>query len=98
MASVNYLNPTNMQISASNMKSPQFHMAPVVPPDRYYKPILYSHAKATHDFNIINRDINKGIKQSKNLREKKTPLSVKIIVGLTAAFATVFTLAKYIRR
>ena len=70
----------------------------IVPPDEHYKPVLYSDIKATAQFNNINRDIYQGVKTSKNLNEKKTPLSVKIIFGIGAVIAAIPIAKKLIKR
>ena len=70
----------------------------IVPPDEHYKPVLYSDIKATAQFNNINRDIYQGVKTSKNLNEKKTPLSVKIILGIGAVLAAIPITKKLIKR
>ena len=70
----------------------------IVPPDEHYKPVLYSDIKATAQFNNINRDIYQGVKTSKNLNEKKTPLSVKIILGIGAVIAAIPITKKLIKR
>ena len=64
----------------SNMKNPPLHVGVVVPPDDHYRPVLYSDSMASYNFNRINKDIYQGVKSSKNLNEKKTPLPVKIIL------------------
>ncbi len=70
----------------------------IVPPDDHYKPVLYSDIRATAQFNNINEDIYQGVKASKNLKEKKTPLSVKIILGIGAIIASIPLAKKLLRR
>ena len=70
----------------------------IVPPDDHYKPVLYSDVKATNEFNNLNRDIYQGVKRSKNINKKKTPLSVKILAGIAAICAGIYGIAKLIKR
>ena len=86
----------NNNINA-HMNNKPFVVGVIVPPDDHYKPVLYSDAKATMQFNNINKDIYQGVKTSKNLKEKKTPLSVKIILGIAAIIAAVPLVKKLIR-
>lgn len=81
----------------SNMKNPPLKVGIIVPPDDHFKPVLYSDVKASRDFVILNHDIYQKAKASKNLNEKKTPLSVKIIFG-TAAILTSIPLIKKLFR
>lgn len=76
-----------------HMKNTGFNVGVVVPPDKFYKPVLYSDAKATRDFNQINRDIYEGQKKAKKLNEKKTPKSVFVFLGL-ASLALAFPFLK----
>ncbi len=90
MESVNCVN--------SNMKNQPLNMGVIVPPDDHYRPILYSDVKATQEFCRLNQDIYQGVKRSKNIKEKKTPLSVKIIFGIIAAAASIPLIKKVFRR
>ena len=83
---------------AVNMNNNSLNVGVIVPPDRHYKPILYSDAKASADFNVINRDIYKGIKRSESLKNRKTPLSIKILAGVGAVCAGIFSISKLIKR
>ena len=82
----------------SHMKNQKLNVGVVVPPDDHYKPILYSDIKATASFNRLNQDIYDGVKKSKDPRKKKTPLSVKILLGIGAIAAAIFGISKLIRR
>lgn len=76
-----------------HMKNTGFNVGVVIPPDRFYKPVLYSDAKATRDFQMINKDIYEGQKKAKKLNEKKTPKSVFVFLGL-ASLAMAFPFLK----
>lgn len=82
----------------AHMKNAPLNVGVIVPPDAHYKPVLYSEVKATAEFNQLNRDIYDGVKRSKNINEKKTPLSIKILAGIGATIATIFAVNKYLRR
>lgn len=82
----------------SHMKNQKLDVGVIVPPDDHYKPILYSDIKATASFNRLNQDIYQGVKKSKKINEKKTPLLVKIVLGLGACAAAIWGIAKLIRR
>lgn len=76
-----------------HMKNKGFNVGIVTPPDKFYKPVLYSDAKATHDFQMLNKDIYEGQKRAKKLNEKKTPKSVFIFLG-AASLAIAFPFLK----
>ncbi len=76
-----------------HMKNTGFNVGVIVPPDKFYKPVLYSDAKATRDFQMINKDIYEGKKKAKKLNEKKTPTSVFVFLGL-ASLAIAFPFLK----
>ena len=82
----------------SHMKNQKVNVGVVVPPDDHYKPVLYSDAKASAAFNNLNRDIYQGVKKSKDPREKKTPLLIKIMFGIGAIAAAIWGISKLIRR
>lgn len=73
-----------MESVNQHMKNTNFHVGVVVPPDKFCKPVLYSDAKASRDFQMLNKDIYEGKKKAKNLNEKKTPISVFIFLGLAS--------------
>jgi len=77
----------------SHMQNQPLNVGVIVPPDAHYKPVLYSDAQATTQFNYLNRDIYQGVKKSKNINEKKTPLMVKILLAI-GAVALSFPLVK----
>ena len=101
MESVNGLNnsinaPKN-DVNA-HMKNAPLNVGVIIPPDAHYKPVLYSDVKATAQFNQLNQDIYAGVKRSKNINEKKTPLSIKIIAGIGAIIASIFAFNKFFRK
>lgn len=81
----------------SYMKNPPLQVGIIVPPDDHFKPVLYSDIKASYDFNRLNHDIYQGVKSSKNINEKKTPLSVKILLAIGAIAASIPLLKKLFR-
>ena len=109
VSAVSTVNPTNntntvktantvIYSDNNHMKNPEFNVGVIVPPDEHYKPVLYSDAKATNSFVRLNRDIYQGVKNSEDIREKKTPLSIKILLGVAALAAAIFGISKLIRR
>jgi len=76
------------------MKNPPLNMGVIIPPDAHYKPILYSDIKATAQFNQLNRDIYTSAQKSKNIRERKTPLSIKILAGIAAITGAIIIFKK----
>jgi hypothetical protein len=76
-----------------HMKNTGFNVGVVVPPDKFYKPVLYSDAKASRDFQQMNKDIYEGRKKAKKLNEKKTPTSVFVFLGI-ASLALAFPYVK----
>lgn len=87
-----------MESVNQHMKNTGFNVGVVVPPNRFYKPVLYSDAKATSNFQIINRDIYDGVKKAKTLNKKKTPKSVFVFLGLASVAIAFPFLKKLIRR
>lgn len=75
-----------MEVSVNqNMKNPPLNVGVIVPPDEHYKPVLYSHNKATQDFKKINQDVYQSRKKAKRLDERKTPKSVLWTLGIAVA-------------
>jgi hypothetical protein len=81
----------------SNMKNPDFTVGVIVPPNKFYKPVLYSDAVASRDFYMLNKDIYEGKKKAKNLNEKKTPTSVFIALGIMATVLSIPFIKKLIK-
>ena len=68
----------------------------LIPPDSLVKPVLYSHIKATQEFNALDRDVYQAIKRSKPYNEKRTPKSV--FWGLGAAVIAALLLLKKLKK
>lgn len=80
-----------------HMKNTGFRVGVQAPPAKLYKPVLYSDAQASSDFNRVNQDIYEGTKKARDISEKKTPTSVFVflgLAGLTIAFPFVKNLIK----
>ena len=82
----------------AHMKNQPLNLGVIVPPDDHYRPVLYSDVRASYDFYNINKDIYQRVKHSKNLNEKQTPLSVKILASIVALGAGIFGITKLIKR
>ena len=65
-----------------NMKNPPLNVGVINPPDRYYKPVLYSHIQAERELGGINHDVYVSMKNSESITKKKTPKSVFVALGL----------------
>ncbi len=76
-----------------NMNNAPLNLGVITPPDSHYKPVLYSHAQASKDFNKLNNDIYVSIKNSESIKKRKTPKSVFVTLGL-GALAVCFPLVK----
>ena len=87
----------NNNINAHMNNSP-YVVGVITPPDNHYKPVLYSDAHATAQFNNLNRDIYQGVKSSKNINEKKTPLSIKILAGIGLICAGIYGILKLFKK
>ena len=66
----------------SNMKNSALNVGILTPPDRYNKPVLYSHVQASNDFNRLNQDIYTSMKNSESIEKRKTPKSVFVALGI----------------
>ncbi len=66
----------------NNMKNPPLNVGILTPPDRYNKPVLYSHVQASNDFNRLNHDIYTSMKNSETIEKRKTPKSVFVAIGI----------------
>lgn len=76
-----------------HMKNPPLNVGVIIPPDSHYTPVLYSHTKASRDFNQLDHDIYQSVQKSERVDRKKTPKSVFVTLGL-AALASGFALVK----
>lgn len=77
----------NNSVPNPQMKAPELRVGVITPPDKFYKPVLYSDAEASQKFNQLNRDVYSMQKQISFEETKKTPKSVFWILG--AAVLTV---------
>lgn len=79
------------------MKNPSLNVGIIVPPNDHYKPVLYSHVQASRDFQVLNHDLYVSMKNSEDIRKKKTPTSVFVALGL-GALALCYPLIKKVFR
>ena len=68
----------------SHMKNPPLNVGVIIPPDSHYTPVLYSHTKASRDFNQLDHDIYHSVQKSERVDRKKTPKSVFAALTLSA--------------
>lgn len=78
------------------MKVRPLNMGELVPPDSLIKPVLYSHIKATQEFNALDRDVYETVKRSDPFNKKRTPKSV--FLGLGAAVAAALLILKKLKK
>ena len=76
-----------------NMKNPPLNVGIINPPDRHYKPVLYSPVQAERELGAINQDVYVSVKNSESITKKKTPKSVFVALGL-GALAICFPIIK----
>lgn len=106
--SLHFLNITQFQILSgfieimdnsvsvnANMKNGPLNVGIITPPNDHYRPVLFSHDKATKDFRVLNHDLYVSMKNSEDIRKKKTPTSVFVVLGL-GTLALCFPLIKKI--
>ena len=67
-----------------NMKNPPLNVGIINPPDRYYKPTLYSPAQAERELGAINQDVYQSVQKSERINKKKTPKSLIVLLSLVA--------------
>ena len=77
---------------------PRFVLSAIAAPDSHYEPELYSHKKATQNFNQIHRDIYDSMQNSKPADRKKTPKSVLAIFGAGTAYIAYKLVRKLIKK
>lgn len=84
--------------SSLNMNNPKLNVGVLQPPDRFYKPVLYSDRAASKMFVQTERDIYGSRSKARPLDEKKTPKSVFVFLAL-ACLAIAFPIVKkYIKK
>ena len=81
----------------SNMKNPPLNVGVIMPPDYFYKPVLYSDYAATQNFNRINQDIYSSAQKSKSIDNKKTPISVFVTLAIASMAIAFPFIKKYIK-
>lgn len=81
-----------------HMKNQGFTPGVIPAPNWHYKPVLYSAAQATKDFNQITYDIYQGRKKAESITNKKTPKSVFVFLGLGSLAVAFPFLKKLIKR
>ena len=87
-----------MESVNQHMKNSPLNVGVITPPDRFYKPVLYSEPLASQAFNQLDHDIYESVKKSKNLNEKKTPKSVLILLGIASIALSIPFLKKLFRK
>ncbi len=81
-----------------NMKNPPLHVGVINPPNRYYKPVLYSNIQAERELGGINHDVYVSMKNSESITKQKTPKSVFVALGLGALAVCYPILKKLIKK
>jgi len=71
----------NSSIANPQMKAPELRVGVITPPDKFYKPVLFSDAEASQKFNKLNQDVYAMQKKISFEETKKTPKSVFWILG-----------------
>ena len=80
-----------------NMKNPPLNVGIINPPDKFYKPVLYSPVQAEAELGRINHDAYVSIKKSESITEKKTPISVFVALGLAALAICIPSIKKLVK-
>ncbi len=81
-----------------NMKNPDLRIGVLVPPDKHYKPVLYSDAEASAKFKAMNNDIYSKQKKLDFEDTKDTPKSVKFIGAAGAIAALGLAVKSFIKK
>lgn len=84
-------------VANSSMKNPVLNVGVLIPPDEYYKPVLYSDIEASKNFNQLEQDIYRSVKKSKKLNERKTPKSVFAALGTCLLTVGIMKVKKMLR-
>lgn len=88
-----------MEVSVNqHMKNPPLNMGVIIPPNSHYTPVLYSHTKASRDFNQLDHDIYHSIQKSERIDRKKTPLSVFAALGIALSAFCIVGIKKLIKK
>ena len=81
-----------------NMKKPPLTVGIINPPDKCYKPVLYSPFQAEKELGALNQDVYVSIQNSESITKKKTPKSVFAFLGLGALALSFPILKKLFKR
>lgn len=73
-------------IANKPMQNPPYVLGVIQAPDYHLEPELYSHFKATKEFNQISSDIFEKKQKEKPADRKKTPIGVWCTFGAAALF------------
>ena len=85
-------------IANKPMHNGPFVLGVIQAPDKHYEPVLYSHYKATKDFNKLNEDIFVSGEKYNPIDRKKTPASVFCTLGAAALFVLYKTVKHLIKK
>lgn len=80
------------------MNNPPLKVGVIYPPDKFYKPVLYSDKAASYMFNSIQHDIYDKKSSVRPLNEKKTPKSVFVASALAVLAIAFAIVKKYIKK
>ncbi len=81
-----------------HMRNQPLNVGIINPPDKYYKPVLYSPVQAERELGAINHDVYVSIQNSESITKKKTPKSVFAVLGLGALAFTFPFIKKLIKK
>ncbi len=88
----------NNNLSAnSHMKNSKPHVGVIDAPNGHYKPVLYSHAEATKQFNALDKDLYQQIKKI-DKPTKETPKSVYVFSAIGALLIAFPFLRKLVKK
>lgn len=76
------------------MKNPELNVGVIVPPNKHYKPVLYSDSEAGRQFKQMDRDIYMNQKKYSFEDTKKAPKLITwgaVIAALSAAGLLIFS-------
>lgn len=77
----------NNNIAQRPMNNPELNVGVISPPDKFYKPVLYSDKEASQKFKALNRDVYSMQKKISFEKTKDTPKSIFWILGAGTAAA-----------
>ncbi len=80
----------------NSMQNSDLNVGVVVPPNKHYKPVLFSDREASDKFTAMNREIKAEQKLYSFEDTKKTPTLVKWLAGITGLGAVaLFLFSKF---